>query len=209
MQRRSASLKYSLLVKSKQWTEPLSLIANISHNDLCEAAGAVQSTNICTHPDILALERQVQLVAAHVLHSYAKCYQPRLQLRALMVIRGMPPFWAIFNPPDLQSPIVLSLAGVAVGCSESTTSVFCHATATINPVAIATFFHETCRGIFNYLLRAESSENGLFGPVSAYFGTVETNSRDMLHLDCLVWLKGMSSFSDLHKKIAGEDQFKI
>ncbi len=125
-----------------------------------------------------------------------------------MVTRDMPPFWATFNPSDLRSPIVLSLAGVAVGCSESTTSAFRHATATMNPVAVATFFHETCRGIFNHLLRAGSSEGGLFGPISAYFGTVEINGRGMLYLHCLVWLKEMSSFSDLRKKIAGEDQFK-
>ncbi len=30
----------------------------------------------------------------------------------------------------------------------------------------------------------------------------------MLHLHCLVWLKGMSSFSDLRKKIVDEDRFK-
>lgn len=74
MQRRSASLGYSLLVKSKQRTETQSLIANISHDDLCEAANAVRSTNTCTHPGILVLKRQVQLVAASVSHSYAKCY---------------------------------------------------------------------------------------------------------------------------------------
>ncbi len=125
-----------------------------------------------------------------------------------MVIRDMPPFWATFNPSDLRSPIVLSLAGVAIGCSESITSAFCHATATMNPVPVATFFHEICRGIFNHLLRVRSSVGGFFGPVSAYFGPVETNSRGMLHLYCLVLLKEISSFSDLCKKIAGEDQFK-
>ncbi len=126
-----------------------------------------------------------------------------------MVTRGMPPFWTTFNPSDLRCPIILWLAGVAIGCSESTTSAFRHTTATMNPVAIATFFHETCRGIFNYLLRAGSSNGGLFGPVSAYFGTVESNGRGMLHLHCLVWLKGLSSFSNLCRKIADEDGFKI
>ncbi len=107
LQRRSASLGYSLLLKSNQWMEIQSLIANISHNNLCEAADAIRSTNTCTHPGILALKRQVQLIAAHVPHLYVKCYQQRLQLRALMVTRGMPPFWTTFNPSDLRCPIVL------------------------------------------------------------------------------------------------------
>ncbi len=208
MQHRSASLGYSLLVKSKQWTETQSLISNISHAELCEVVKAVRSTNTCTHPGILALERQVQLVATHVPHSYAKCFQYRLQMLVLMVTKGMPPFWATFNPSDLRCPIVLWLASVDVGCSESTTLAFCYATTTINPVAVATFFHETCRGIFDYLLRARSSNGGLFGPVSTYFGTVETNGRGILHLHCLVWLKGMPSFSDLRRKIVDEDGFK-
>ncbi len=126
-----------------------------------------------------------------------------------MVTRGMPPFWVTFNPSDLRCPIILWLASVAVGCSESTTSAFCHAIAIINPVAVATFFHETCRGIFNYLLKAGSSDGDLFGSVLAYFGIVETNGRSMLYLHCLVWLKGISSFSDLCRKIADEDGFKI
>ncbi len=56
-----------------------------------------------------------------------------------MVTRGMPSFWTIFNPSDLRCPIVLWLAGVAVGCTESTTSAFRHVTATMNLVAVATF----------------------------------------------------------------------
>ncbi len=101
MQRRFVSLGYSLLVKSKQWMETQSLISNISHAELCEAVEAVRSTNTCTHPGIRALERQVQLVTAHVPHSYAKCFQYRLQMRALMVTKRMPPFWATFNLSDL------------------------------------------------------------------------------------------------------------
>ncbi len=59
LQRRSVSLGYSLLIKSNQWTETESLIANISHNNLCEATNAVRSTNTYIYPGILALERQV------------------------------------------------------------------------------------------------------------------------------------------------------
>ncbi len=101
MQRLSASLGYSLLIKSKKWTKTQSLISNISHAELCKDAEAVRSTNTSTHPGIFALERQVQLAAAHVPHSYAKCFQYRLQMRVLMVTKGMPLFWTTFNPSDL------------------------------------------------------------------------------------------------------------
>ena len=126
-----------------------------------------------------------------------------------MIKRGMLPFWTTFNPSDLRYLIVLWLASIAVSCFESTISAFCYAIATINPIAVATFFYETCRDIFNNLLRARSSEEGLFSPVLAYFGTVETNGRGMLHVHCLVWFKGMSSFLDPCRKIADKNEFKI
>lgn len=57
IQCQSASLGYSLLVKSKQWMETQSFIWNISHTELCEIAEAIQSTNTYTYLGILALKR--------------------------------------------------------------------------------------------------------------------------------------------------------
>ena len=62
--------------------------------------------------------------------------------------------------------------------------------ATINPVAIAKFFHIICRGLLMSLLAAGELERGLLGLISNYFATVETNMHGMLHLHCLVWLRG-------------------
>lgn len=122
------------------------------HSQLYEAAEVVRTTNTCKDSAILALERLVQLVAAHVPHSFAKCYQYRLHLRALMVIDGMPSLWITFNPSDLRCPIVLHLAGVTMPVTDATASAFRSHTATMNPVAIAVFFDETCKVIFDHLL---------------------------------------------------------
>ena len=120
----------------------------------------------------------------------------------------MPPFWTIFTPSDYRYSIVFWLAGLAVGCSESITSVFCFFTVKIHLIAVTTFFNETCKSIFNYLLKARFSNSGLSGLVLVYFRTIETNSRGMLHLHYLVWLKEMSSFFDFHKRIIDKDRFK-
>ena len=126
-----------------------------------------------------------------------------------MVIKNMPLFWAILDLSDLQYPVVLWLVSVAIGWSESITLAFRYSIATMNPIAVVTFFHETCRDIFKHLLRAESSNGGIFVLISAYFGTIETNGRGMLHLHCLVWLKRISSFFNLQRKVVDEDGFKI
>ena len=207
VQRRAAALGYSLLVKSQRWLQTQELIAGITHKQLCKAAELVKTTNICTDPAVLALKQLVQLVSAHVPHLFAKCYEYCLQLRALMITDGMPLLWITFNPSDLRSPIVFSLAGVSLPVSDGAASAFKTATATMNPVAIATFFDETCKAIFDHLLAAGSSEDRLFGPMSTYFGTVETNGRGMLHLHCLVWLKGMTNISNFRQRMRGDPDY--
>lgn len=207
VQHRAAALGYSLLVKSQRWFQTQELIAGITHKQLCKAAELVKTTNTCTDPAVLALEQLVQLVSAHMPHSFAKYYKYRLQLRALMITNGMPLLWITFNPSDLRCPIVLLLAKVSLPVSDGAASAFKTATATMNPVAIATFFDEICKAIFDHLLAAGSSESGLFGPMSIYFGTVETNGRGMLHLHCLVWLKGMTNLSNFRQKMPSDPDY--
>ncbi len=120
----------------------------------------------------------------------------------------MPPLCTIFYPLDLQYPIILWLVRVAVSCCKNTALVFRYMTATMNFIVVTTFFHETCRGIFNYLLRVRSRDSSFFGHASVYFRTVETNGWSILYLHCLVWLKERSSFSDLCRNIADKDRFK-
>ena len=59
--------------------------------------------------------------------------------------------------------------------ANTSIEAFAKMTATMNPVAIVRFFEATCRGIFEHLLAVGSKDGGLFGPISTYFGTVETN----------------------------------
>lgn len=90
--RRKAALGYSLLIKSSVWDKTEGLITNLTHAQLIAAAIEIKETNQCTDPTILALERQVQTMAAHAPHSYARCFQFRLRLKALMITNGMPVF---------------------------------------------------------------------------------------------------------------------
>lgn len=80
-------------------------------------------------------------------------------------MRDMIPFFAIFNPLDLQSLIVLRLAVVAIDWSESIILSFCYTIAIMNLIIITTFFHKTCKYIFNNVLRARSSEGGFFDTI--------------------------------------------
>ncbi len=207
IQRRAAALGYNLLVKSQYWSQTQELIAGVTHNQLCKAVELVRITNTCKDPVVLALENLIQLVSAYVPHFFVKCHEYRLQIRALMITNGMPVLWITYNSSDLRRPIVLWLAGIRLPVSDNKASAFKTVTATMNPVVIATFFNETCTAIFDHFLAAGSIESGLFGPLSTYFGIVETNRRGMLHLHCLVWLTEMTNLSNFRQKFCGDPSY--
>ena len=124
-------LRHSLLVKTKLWTETEELITNLTHNVLIAAAKEIKETNRCTNPAILAFEQQVQTVAAHAPHSYARCFQFRLRLKALMITDGMATLWITISPADLRNPLVICLAGVELDLRADIAFVFACKTATM------------------------------------------------------------------------------
>jgi helitron helicase-like protein len=64
-----------------------------------------------------------------------------------------------------------------------------------------------CTGVLEALTKPAGGEIGILGEVSTYFGAVETNSRGMLHLHCLVWLAGNLDFFDLRSKMLNDPEF--
>lgn len=70
--RRKAALGYSLLIKSEVWDKTEGLIIELTYAQLIAADTEIKETNQCTDLAILALERYVQIVAAHTSHSYAQ-----------------------------------------------------------------------------------------------------------------------------------------
>lgn len=174
---RQLSLGYSLLTKRKFWEETCAKVNAITLSQLEAAAVEIRKTGKYTDPDILTLERQVQIIASKTPHSFAKCANKATHIKALMLSDGIPVLWITINPSDLQSTLVLILAGMRYqdnGINNSA-EVLARKTAIMNPVAVTYFFEATCHGIFEHLLVAGSKDEGLLGPVSTYFGTVETN----------------------------------
>ena len=54
------------------------------------------------------------------------------------------------------------------------------------------------------LLGSKSTEGGILGDTSNYFGVVESNGRGMLHLHTLVWLQGNLGFTRLRDRILSD-----
>lgn len=50
------------------------------------------------------------------------------------------------------------------------------------------FFKTTCYDIFKHLLAISSQDRDFFSLIFIYFGIVEINSQEILHLHYLIWL---------------------
>lgn len=57
---------------------------------------------------------------------------------------------------------------------------------TMNLITIAMFFNKTYTKIFIHPLIVESINDGLYSPISTYFGIVKINGRGILHFNYLV-----------------------
>ena len=184
------------------------MICEITHIKLIAVATKIKKTNRCTDIAILALEQPVQTVAAHAPHSYAQCFQFWLELKALVVANGMLVFWIIINPADLQYPFVIRFAGIELELSSKIQSDFWRKTAIINSFAVAKFFYIICNAIFLSLFGVGQKIRGLLGPISNYFGIVEINTCEILHLHCFVWLKGVLHFVILQTQLQSNNKFR-
>lgn len=133
----------------------------------------------------------------------------RAELRGLLVREGMPAFWLTINPSDLQNPLVLTLAGVQclTNISANVASTIRYTTATSDPVAIARFFHYTCKAVLDGLLGSKSTDFGILRDISNYFSVVESNRRGILHLHTIVWIRGNLDFIRLRDRILADSHF--
>jgi hypothetical protein len=83
--------------------------------------------------------------------SFSQKMQIRSLARGLTVREGMLAIWLTINPSDLQNPLVLILAGREYDSDAfpAATTAIRQAVATSNPVAVAQFFHYTCKAVLD------------------------------------------------------------
>src|SRR5436190_23690365 len=97
------------------------------------------------------------------------------------------------NPNDINNPVKLKLAvhrGLedeaarallsAVNTSQQVTTLSVH-----NPLSLTLFFFHKIRLFFEHYIRV--GQPSVYGQVSHYYATIETNNRGALHLHSLLW----------------------
>jgi hypothetical protein len=174
-----------------------------------DAARVVADGGVIDDPVIQRLQRNIVTIGMQVPESFSQKLKRRSEIKGLIVRDGMPAFWMTINPSDLRHPLVLLLAGVEYSghAFPTANTAIRRATATSNPVAVAQFFHHTCKGIFDGLLGSTTGRVGILGQVMNHYGVVETNGRGMLHLHALVGLTGNIEFGTLRDRVLRDDSF--
>lgn len=209
IQLRNSCLGNSLLIKRTQWTSVTRDLNSLNVARLQNAARELAADHVTKDPLVRRLLKSLTAIGVHVPGSFFHKLQMRAEIRGLLVREGMPAFWMTINPSDLQNPLVLVLAGVQLSTDNLSKeiSTIRQEVATADPVAVARFFHYTCKGVLDGLLGGKPSKAGVLGDISNYFGVVESNGRGMLHLHALVWVRGNLGFAQLRDRVLADDAF--
>ena len=130
------------------------------------------------------------------------------QINALIFNQGLRSIFLTINPADINSRVALYFAGVnldldAIIPSNLPTTYEQAEIIASHPVATAKFSRRLITTVFETMIVGER----VLGPVKAYFGTVENQGRDSLHLHMLIWLDHDYTPAQLREKIKDE-QFR-
>lgn len=106
-----------------------------------------------------------------------------------MIINRIPILWITINLADPWYPLIIRLARVKLDLGSDVASVFAYKITTMNLMIMAKFFDITYKAVLLSLFISEYCDGDLLGSISIYFEIVKINSRSILYLHCLVWLK--------------------
>jgi hypothetical protein len=159
-----------------------------------------------------ALLDKIEHIGGHLNASVASKKHQRNELWFLLLFEGSPNWFATLSFADNKHPLCIYLVDhnvtftpVIKGYAERQHLV------TRNPVACARFFHYLVQSFLKHICGIENPENdrGLFGKVSAHYGTVEQQGRMTLHLHLLLWIEGAPAPQGIWERLmAGDMEFQ-
>jgi hypothetical protein len=116
------------------------------------------------------------------------------------------PFWYLtLSPADVKHPLCIYFAATqeqfepVITPYEDRLRLVCR-----NPVACARFFNFMVSVFIKDVLGVGVKHAGAYGPVSAYYGTVEQQGRLALHLHMTIWLEGNLTPQEMRQNILNE-----
>ncbi|KAF6517643.1 hypothetical protein HZS61_003204 [Fusarium oxysporum f. sp. conglutinans] len=179
----------------------------------------MQDTKTTTDPDILFLLHELSIFG----HAQPLSNETRLLMRrkiqSLNIWTGIPAIWITVNPNDINNPVKLKLSIHRLHDRDAAKELLIDlrgrydriSLSIMDPVSAAIFFHREVSLFFEKYVK--TGQESVYGKISHYYATVETNDRGSLHLHGLLWLEGNmelpSLIDDMTKNEEGEYRAQV
>ena len=210
---RSSNRRISMLRMTKGSFERVErACASLTVDQLKRAEDEMREKRATTDPDISLLLRELSIFGhAHPLSNESRLLMRR-KIQALCVRTGMPAIWFTINPNDINNPVKMRLAIHRLHDYDRAEELLANlqemydkiALSIMDPVSSAIFFYREVSLFFEKYVRA--GQESVFGKISHYYATVETNDRGSLHLHGLLWLDGNMQLPSLIDDMANPEE---
>jgi hypothetical protein len=172
----------------------------------------MSETGKTTDEDVLALMKELSLYGGRHPLSNESRLSMRKKVRSMIVAFGLTAIWFTLNPNDINNPVKLKLAahrerdGDAARAFLSALSTALQVTtlSVHDPLSSTIFFFREISLFFEHYVRV--GRPSIYGNVSHYYATIETNDRGALHLHGLLWLDGNLELANLVRDMANPDE---
>ena len=166
------------------------------------AEGELVKPDTQEEKDCFQLIRDIDYVGGKVDGSTTKKKYMRNEIWSLISYQGAPSWYITLSPADINHPICLYFADTEERFSPTIKHKDIRRKLVgENPVAGARFFHFMVTLFIKHVLGVDADHPGIYGNISAYYGTVEQQGRLMLHLHMLLWIRGCLSPQEIRRCI--------
>jgi hypothetical protein len=182
----------------------------VHSSDLRAAIENLGSDTAPRVPLVEKLWKQLKTVGSNIIGSNFHRGSLVYEIKALMMLYGLPNFFVTINPSDLDHPLVLHFAGHEVNLDRPFADGWVDKATRArlvaeDPVAVAKFFRTVITLWLSTIVGVKEKpphSRGIFGRTKAHYGTVETQGRGSLHLHVLFWIHGAPTPEVLAEKLA-------
>lgn len=200
-QKREICRSSVLQMHRSEFNRHMALISTLKPEDLIKASQEETRKVRFSNPAVQALRNQLAAIRARVKGTDESRQHVRSKIWGTNLIFNPPALWITINPADTQDPIAQVFAGAEIDMDQ-----FCNTAGPTNseratnvaqdPFSAAKYFHFIVKCVLEILFGIKKNargrierEEGIFGEVQSYVGTVEAQGRGTLHLHMLLWLK--------------------
>lgn len=219
IQKRQVCRSAVLQVQKKTFHDNEASFCRLTPEDLATASHEEAKRQHPSNPIIRSLKKHISAVRTNVIGTDESRINIRSYIWGMTMMKNPPSLWITINPTDTHDPIAQVLAGQEINLDsfDKTAGPDASHRALIiasDPYAAAKFFHFTIQVILEELMgitvlrpkRGHIVRNeGVFGVVEAYVGTVEAQGRGTLHLHMLLWLRGAPTVPVMKERLQSSE----